>query len=217
MYGQGSFYGSGNFYGSGLVGGDLFGGKGTVEGAAKNRWLDFVREERQGERMRGVKRRRKARLEAIALPYGTAKREGRAIRKMPKYNEDDYRPRRAKRPGTGNAWIRFWRANRIAADGSKRPVGEVALDYRAAKSRGELPPGRPIQRALPPPGAMVTRSDFTEKRARERGEDDDSFRRMGFQPSSLRSGREYQGLPADEKEQCEMRPSSGAGRRYRPY
>ena len=106
---------------------DALGGYGTVAGADKNKWLDFIREEREQERTQRVPKRQRRYLDEMDADYHRVL-DKRALAKKPKYSERALRPRRAGGPRPLNTWMVYLRDDR--ARNGKRPLQAVAADYR---------------------------------------------------------------------------------------
>ena len=105
---------------------DAMGGMGTVAGADKNKWLDFIREEREQERTQRVPKRQRRYLDEMDADYHRVP-DKRALPKKPKYSERALRPRKMG-PRPLNAWMVYLRDDR--ARNGKRPLQAVAADYR---------------------------------------------------------------------------------------
>ena len=112
---------------------DALGGKGTVAGADKNKWLDFIREEREQERTKKVPKRQRRYLDEMDTDYHRVP-DKRALAKKPKYSERALRPRGAPRPL--NAWMVYLQDDR--ARNGKRPLQAVAADYNKRCIRRHL-------------------------------------------------------------------------------
>jgi hypothetical protein len=206
-----------DFYGGVMVGGDMYGGKGTTAGSLKSPWINYIRAERREERQTAVPRRQRLKLQQIAPMY--RKVDKRGIPREPLYSERKLRPKR-EGPPSQNPWILFVKAAR--ARGDKRPLRELSVLYRSQgaplpkdefdgerKYEGKYDrkpvrarPGMYKQRMDSPPEQMY---GFTEKRSREPLDEEEVEQRL--------RNPQKRGVFA------EFTPFRGSGRsrRYSPY
>lgn len=106
---------------------DAYGAAGTVAGADNNKWLDFIRMEREQERTQRVPKRQRRYLDEMDADYHRLP-DKRAVPKKAKYSEKALKPRRPGGPRPLNSWMLYLREDR--ARNGKRPLQAVAADYR---------------------------------------------------------------------------------------